>query len=456
MPELAVRTLLRRAVDRLRRAVGDVAMRAGERPDVRILRGVKLYREVRAGGLVYRGEADTPGRTIDYVFDQLPPEAVAGKALLDLGSAGGAVCFEGVRRGARAATGVEREDRRIRGARFIKRRAGVDAVRFVHQDFFSFFEQARPQVDVVFALNVLHHFDHPQPLLRRMVAAARERLVIEVPTRFETALYGDYAPAHLVSAEPPLTSADDMVRWLASYDFAVEVACASPEDTRFCGADEAPRTLFVLRRAESGVVKPLEVRRAEVAWWRDRRQEAWEASRRDGQASRLEPGETFGDWLTRVVGASWSTGAVNVVVCGPPASGKSHLLEGVPPAARPPYHDKIFKFPNHQGEQGLRRHLAGPSGAGGRVAQALVHTVDGPGSHVSADGLAEAVAGKAVVVIVLNVDFDEHLRRLHARQVARVGTPDETVDYDVPLQFDARVVVNALTARGAQYRVLTT
>lgn len=428
----------------------------GENPSVQILHGVKLYREVHIGGRIFRGTADTPGRTIGYVFDLLPSGALAGKTVLDLGTAGGAVCFEAVGRGARLAVGVETEDRRIRGARFIKRRTRFKNVEFVQQDFWEFFQRTRPEFDLILILNVLHHLANPRPLLRRIAKAARERIVIEIPTTIDVEHYNEYS-ADLVAlqGEGPLQRPDDVTRFLALYDFALERQRPSPPETQFYGHKEAERALYVYARLGSSQLKSREERRNEVEPYRQARQASWQRARTDPYNIDCPAEQPLDDILRRALGDEWTTGAVNVLLCGPAAAGKSHYFESAPAATHPSYNYKVFKFPNHKNQQGLQRHLNPRPGEAGRIGQVMLTTVDDLSSHCTPEALARATSGKPVVTVVVNVDFDEHFDRLYRRQAERAGTTDAAVDYEVPMQFDCGKVIEPLRRHNCQYRVLT-
>jgi SAM-dependent methyltransferase len=453
---LITKQSVRGALGRLRRRLQPMKVTAGEHPSVRILHGVKLYREVHIGGTIFRGTADTPGRTIGYVFDLLPDHAVTGKTVLDLGTAGGAVCFEAVRRGARLAVGVETEDRRIRGARYIKRKIGLPNVEFVQQDFWDFFSERHPAFDVILILNVLHHLANPRPLLRRICKAARERIVIEIPMTIDVERYSPYL-ADLVSlhGEGPLTGAADVTRFLALYDFALEQQQPSPPETQFCDHKEAERGLYVYSRLAGSPLKSREERRVEVEPFRQARHASWDQARADPFNVDCRPGEPLDATLRRALGDQWIKGGVNVLLCGPPAVGKSHFYETASAAAHPSYNYKVFKFPNDKNQQGLHRHLNPREGERGLIGQVMLNTVDDLSSHCTPEELARATAEKPVVNVVLNVGFEEHLDRLYRRQVDRAGTIDATVDYEVPLQFDAMKVIDSLRRHRCQYRVIT-
>lgn len=446
--------LVRRVFRRVRSLFTGVQVSVGENRSVMILHGVKLYREVHIEGTVFRGTADTPGRTIHYVFDVLPEGALAGRTVLDLGTAGGAVCFEAVRRGASGATGVETEERRIRGARFIKRRTGQDRVTFVQQDFWEFFQHTRPQVDVIFALNVLHHFGNPLPLLRQIVHSARERIVVEVPMSISVEDYNEYGVAFAnLPREGAINSADEITRFLALYDFTLELERASPPETQFYGRQQAPRALYVYKRLPQTHIKSRSERRAEVEPYRAPRATSWERARADQYNVDVVPGESLDQILDRALGAARTS--VNILLCGPPAAGKSYLFDSAHATSHPSYNYKVFKFPNDKGQEGRHQHLNPRQGEAGKIAQVMLSTVDDALSHCTPDALALATAGKPVVCLVLNIDFEEHFDRLYHRQVERAGTADASVDYEVPLQFNCTTVIERLRARGCQYRVLT-
>jgi 2-polyprenyl-3-methyl-5-hydroxy-6-metoxy-1,4-benzoquinol methylase len=447
---------VRSVLGRLRRRFQPLKVTTGEDPSVQILHGVKLYREVHIGGTIFRGTADTSGRTIGYVFDLLPTGAVTGKTVLDLGTAGGAVCFEAVERGARLAVGVETEDRRIRGARFIKRRTRLKNVEFVQQDFWEFFQRTRPEFDLILVLNVLHHLANPRPLLRRIAKAARERIVVEIPTTIDVERYNEYS-ADLVAlqGEGPLQSPDDVTRFLALYDFALERQRPSPPETQFYGHDEAARALYVYSRLSAAHVKSREERWMEVEPYRAARNASWQQARADPFNIDCLPGDRLDDILRQAFDREWTNGELNVLLCAPAAAGKSHLFERASPATHPPYNYKVFKFPNDKSQQGLHRHLNPRQGEAGRIGQVLLNTVDDLSSHCAPEALARAISGKPVVCLLLNVGFDEHFARLYRRQVERVGTVDAAVDYEVPLQFDCTKVIEQLRQHRCRYRVLT-
>ena len=448
--------LIRGALGKLRRRFQRVKVTTGEDPSVQILQGVKLYREIRIGSTVFRGAADTPGRTIDYVLDLLPNAALAGKTVLDLGTAGGAVCFEAVRRGARKAVGVETEERRIRGARFIQGRTRLQSVEFVQQDFWTFLQRTRPQVDVVFILNVLHHIANPFPLLRRICKAARDRVVVEIPMTIDAKGYSQYgAGLSEIPREGSIKSAEDITRFLALYDFALEHHRPSPPETKFCGNYDVPRAVYVYSRLSASRVKSLDERRLEVEPYREARNISWERARTDAFNIDCQPGEPLSDILRKALDGDWTDATLNVLLCGPAAAGKSHYFESAGLDAHPPYNYKIFKFPNDENREGLRRHLNPQPGEGGKIAQVMLSTIDDESAHCTSKELALATSGRPIVCLLLNVSFEEHFDRLYRRQVDRVGTVDEGVNYEVPLQFDCTEVINHLRKHRCHYRVLT-
>jgi len=105
------------------------------------------------------------------------PADLSGKTVLDVGSLSGYFCFEALRRGARAALGIEIDPERLRRARLLADCLGLPA-RFELADVEK--DRIAERFDHVLCLNVLHHTRNPLAVLDTLVAATRERLVLEV------------------------------------------------------------------------------------------------------------------------------------------------------------------------------------------------------------------------------------------------------------------------------------
>jgi 2-polyprenyl-3-methyl-5-hydroxy-6-metoxy-1,4-benzoquinol methylase len=121
----------------------------------------------------------TPGKDRSATRDLIFPKRLAGKSVLDVGSALGYFCFEAEAQGATRVLGVELNEERLRQALLLKDILGSKA-EFIRRDVVR--EPLTEQFDCVFFLNVMHHLDEPVHVLAQLAAITRERLVIEFPT----------------------------------------------------------------------------------------------------------------------------------------------------------------------------------------------------------------------------------------------------------------------------------
>ena len=141
----------------------------------------KILREERFGyhrvnlpfGLHTRGRDRS--QTRDLVF----PESLAGKSVLDVGSALGYFCFEAEAKGAARVLGVELDRERFRQACLLKEVIGSE-VEFQQRDIVE--RPLEEQFDYVCLLNVIHHLDEPIRVIHQLAAVVREKLIIEFPT----------------------------------------------------------------------------------------------------------------------------------------------------------------------------------------------------------------------------------------------------------------------------------
>jgi SAM-dependent methyltransferase len=112
-----------------------------------------------------------------YLLEHIFRDGIAGKSLLDIGSASGYFCIEALRNGASRALGLEVSPSTIAGAREIAERLNLPA-EYVEADFEEWSGEER--FDVIVCLNVLHHMFDPIHSLRRMMKMAREKIVLEI------------------------------------------------------------------------------------------------------------------------------------------------------------------------------------------------------------------------------------------------------------------------------------
>ena len=119
----------------------------------------------------------TPGDDRRATADRIFPADMTGKSVLDLGCNSGYFCFEALRRGAARVVGVDHSATAIRGARKLADCLGVEAD-FQVRDWNK--DPLTERFDYVLCLNVLHHLDNPLLVIDQLIAATREKLVMEL------------------------------------------------------------------------------------------------------------------------------------------------------------------------------------------------------------------------------------------------------------------------------------
>jgi SAM-dependent methyltransferase len=119
----------------------------------------------------------TEGQDRRETADLILPERMDGTSFLDVGCFLGFFEHEALRRGAARAVGIDIDPDRLRQARGIADCLGLP-VEFHRLDLER---DALPgQFDTVLCLNVLHHVYDPIAALDRLLAATRERLILEM------------------------------------------------------------------------------------------------------------------------------------------------------------------------------------------------------------------------------------------------------------------------------------
>ena len=118
-----------------------------------------------------------PGNDRSYLNETIFDADVSGQTMLDIGSCLGHFCIEGLRRGMRAATGIEPYSDSISLARELGQSFDLTP-QYIQGDFETWHTDER--YDVVLCLNVLHHMYDPVHAMRRMMRMARRKVVLEV------------------------------------------------------------------------------------------------------------------------------------------------------------------------------------------------------------------------------------------------------------------------------------
>ena len=105
------------------------------------------------------------------------PDDMTGKSVLDIGCMSGFFCFEAEKRGATRVVGVEIDRERLRSSALLGDCIG-SRTEFLLLDVEK---AALPGTfDYVLCLNVLHHLRNPLMVLEKLIAATREKLVLEI------------------------------------------------------------------------------------------------------------------------------------------------------------------------------------------------------------------------------------------------------------------------------------
>ncbi|MCB1156014.1 MAG: class I SAM-dependent methyltransferase [Leptospiraceae bacterium] len=140
----------------------------------------KTYRTIEFGDYQYSG-TDNKDRSVDYIFRLLPSDEFRGKKVLDLGCAAGAVLFRSLDFGIQKGLGVDFEPRRIEIGNQIIRDHNIPSLKLINQDLESFLQEKEELFDIVFLLNILHHFSKPLEILKQAIKWAQDWLIIEYP-----------------------------------------------------------------------------------------------------------------------------------------------------------------------------------------------------------------------------------------------------------------------------------
>lgn len=121
----------------------------------------------------------TKGADRSATRDLVLPESLAGKSVLDVGSALGYFCFEAESRGAERVVGVELAEDRFQDALLLKDIKG-SRVEFLRRDIVL--DPLDETFDFILFLNVIHHLPEPLRAIRQLASITNETLVIEFPT----------------------------------------------------------------------------------------------------------------------------------------------------------------------------------------------------------------------------------------------------------------------------------
>lgn len=119
------------------------------------------------------------GRPRVEFADEIFPENLHNKTLLDVGCAEGVFCAEAIKRGAARVVGIDKKERRIAMASQVQQSQGSN-VEFMSGNFEEMRQEDVGQFDYVICLNVIHHAINPIGFIQKLAAITRNKLILEV------------------------------------------------------------------------------------------------------------------------------------------------------------------------------------------------------------------------------------------------------------------------------------
>ena len=119
----------------------------------------------------------TGGKDRTRTADIILPADMEGRSVIDIGCGYGFFCFAAEDRGAGQCVGADINPENLRKCRLLAECRGSD-VEFVHLDIET--KDIPEQFDYVLCLNVLHHVRNPIGVLEKLIAATREKLILEI------------------------------------------------------------------------------------------------------------------------------------------------------------------------------------------------------------------------------------------------------------------------------------
>ncbi len=105
-------------------------------------------------------------------------DKLTGLRVADLGCLEGAFALAIAKRGAEV-IGFEARDQNLEKANLLKKHFGLENLAFVHQDVKRFDSQMFGMFDVVLALGILYHLDHPVEWLKQIAGATSRTLIVD-------------------------------------------------------------------------------------------------------------------------------------------------------------------------------------------------------------------------------------------------------------------------------------
>ena len=204
--------------------------------DIIKIPNVKTYRNIRIGDKLILGSKDKNIREVNYILDLFPKGYFNDKVVLDIGCAGGALCF-GIAEEAKKVVGLEVKGDRIKAARLVQERFNVDNVEFLDSNVTEWLQQdSIKNIDCVFLLNVLHHVENPKKVLKKMSKYVKMICVEHLLTK-----YSRLGAEHAIAP-------DELIQLMEEAGFSLKQQKLS--DNPLIGSwEHGDRNLFVFERS---------------------------------------------------------------------------------------------------------------------------------------------------------------------------------------------------------------
>lgn len=393
---------------------------------IKILNNKKLYRDIVINNKLYRGSRDAGRkRNINYITSIFPDNYFSNKTVLDIGCAGGAICFYTALQGCKIATGIERDNEKISCANQIKKENNIGNVRFLELDIQDFLNRNKEKFDIVFALNILHHMENPFLFLKEISQIAQEAICIETPTK---SIYG--FKTHRVVK--PWNQ--DYTAFMENNGFDLRKKFTSGDDGEKFYGGKRMAYLFEVNREKKAKLKQLEKYRK----YREECKNYIYSNRY------FLPGgpDNLISHLKKLLKEGTIDRYSNFLFLGPSASGKTHLYcTQVEKEKRVKkifqYREKLDEFLNpNQEKHNIFSHLA-------------------PNYNLD-EAIAILRKHPRIICIICFCDFNTHVMRLLERERMRRGSRISIPGYDKPLQYDYIGLMEKLARYNIKYFIVDT
>jgi SAM-dependent methyltransferase len=148
-----------------------------DRTEDQLIRELLAEEEFKYQRIALPGGINTPGDDRTPTLDLVLPADLSNKSVIDIGCRYGFFSFEAAKRGASRVLGVDFDKDALAKAEKIR---GINKanVEFVQLDMAE--AEIADKFDYVLCLNVLHHMQEPLRLLSKLIGITRECLVLEI------------------------------------------------------------------------------------------------------------------------------------------------------------------------------------------------------------------------------------------------------------------------------------